>query len=151
MLFERLVALDAEDIDPDAAVERRPDDAWLASLYDDHPDLPRDVVDEMRAQLAVKQKHGEALRDELSALRAHWPDVRAQLRAILVPSARIVEVLARAGAPSSPSAIGVDREAAVHTVRVCRHMRSRYVALDLLDDLGLLDAWATDVVQAVEA
>ena len=30
----------------------------------------------------------------------------------------------------------------VHTLRVCRHIRSRYVALDLMDDLGLLHGWA---------
>ena len=39
----------------------------------------------------------------------------------------------------------------MHTLRVCRQMRDRYVALDLMDDLGLLEGWAADVVARAEA
>lgn len=150
-LFERLIALEADAIAPDACAARRPDDAWLADLETMHPQLTANVVDEVRDQLRIKQRHGDALRSELADLKARWPEVRQALAASLMPAARIEQALVEAGCADRASSIGVERERAVHTLRVCRHIRSRYVALDLLDDLGLLHDWAADVIDAVEA
>lgn len=150
MLFERLVALDVDDLDIDAAVARKPDAGGLEQLESRHERLQPDVVEEVRAQITAKQKHGAALRQELTAVRDRWPEIRDALRAILIPSARIGEVLLAAGAADRPSAIGVQRDHAVRTVRVCREIRSRYVALDLIDDLGFLEPWSAEIVDAVE-
>ena len=109
------------------------------------------MIEEVRAQITAKQKHSEALREELTTVRDRWEEIRAGVKASLVPSERISKALVEAGAADRPSAIKVDREHAVHTQRVCRQIRSRYVALDLMDDLGKLDAWATEVVDAVES
>ena len=151
MLFERLVGLRASDIDVEAAVARRTDASWIDGLAELHPRLTPAVIEEVREQITAKQKHGDALREELTAVRKRWDEIRAGVEASLVPSDRISAALAEAGAADRPSAIGVDRDHAIHTQRVCRHIRSRYVALDLMDDLGKLDGWATEVVDAVEA
>ena len=151
LLFERLVALEASDIDVDAAVARRGDASWLDGLAELHPRLTPAVIEEVRAQITAKQKHSEALREELTTVRDRWEEIRAGVKASLVPSERISKALVEAGAADRPSAIKVDREHAVHTQRVCRQIRSRYVALDLMDDLGKLDAWAAEVVDAVES
>jgi glycerol-1-phosphate dehydrogenase [NAD(P)+] len=151
LLFERLVELRAEDIDPDAAAARRPDAEWLTRLGSLHPRLTSEVVEEVRAQLKEKQRFGAALRDELHTVRERWPEIQAALTDVLMPSRRIARALTRAGAPDRPSRIGIGRDHAVRTLRVCRHIRSRYVALDLLDDLGILDQAASDVVDAVES
>jgi glycerol-1-phosphate dehydrogenase [NAD(P)+] len=151
MLFERLVALGPEAIDPDKAARARPDDGWLEQLDALHPRLTRAVVQEVREQIAAKQRHGEALREELADVRNRWQQIRDDLQAALIPSRRIAEALARAQAPDRPSAIGVGREHAIQTLRVCRHIRSRYVGLDLIDDIGRLHAWAAEAVDAVEA
>ena len=150
MLFEQLVAVPAEAIDLDAAVSRRPDASWLEDLPRRHPRLTPAVVEEVREQITAKQHHGDALRDELARVKAQWPEIQAIVRAVLVPSARIGEALREAGAADRPSAIGVERDHAVATLRVCREIRNRYVALDLMEDLGLLHDAAARVVDAVE-
>jgi glycerol-1-phosphate dehydrogenase [NAD(P)+] len=151
MLFEKLVALDAGEIDPEAAARRLPDDAWLDGLKAEHPDLTDAVIEEVREQIAAKQRHGAALRDELSGVRERWPEIQAALRSVLIESSRMADVLGLAGAPARPSDIGVSRPHAIRTLRVCRHIRGRYVALDLMSDLGRLHDWAREVVDAVEA
>lgn len=151
MLFERLVTLDPDDIDPAAAAARIPDAGYLAGLADRHHGLTAPVVEEVRAQIEAKQKTGAALQEELAAVKAQWPEIRATLRDILMPSERIAEALAAARGVSKPSALEVSREHAVRTLTVCREIRSRYVAMDLIADLGLLPRWAAEVVDAVEA
>lgn len=150
MLFEKLVALEPEDIDPESAARRCPDPGWLDTLPELHPRLSAAVVQEVREQIAAKQEHGPALREELAQVRARWPEIRRTLRDVLVDSTRMTEVLASAGAAARPSDLGIELPHAIHTLRVCRHIRSRYVALDLIDDLGYLHDWATDVVTAAE-
>lgn len=151
MLFERLVGLSADDFDIDAAVARRSDATWLEGLAARHDRLTDSVVEEVRAQITAKQKHGDELRQELSDVHKRWPEIREALQATLIPSARMSEVLTAAGAADRPSALTVGREHAIRTLQVCRHIRSRYVALDLIDDLGLLEPWSAAVVDAVEA
>jgi len=142
MLYERLLALDAFPPPPPGA--------RIASVEASHPDLPLDVVAEVRKQYDAKRKDGEARAEELARVSGGWQGMREGLRETVVPPARIAEALSAAGAADRPSAIGVDRDFAIHTVRVCRQIRSRYVALDLLDDLGLLHGWAAEVVDALE-
>lgn len=151
MLFERLVDVSADSIDLEAAVRRRPDASWVESLAERHPRLTASVVEEVRAQIVAKQRHGDALREELLRVKEAWPRIQTTLREVLVPSARIGEALRAAGGATTPSAIGVERDHAVATVRVCREIRNRYVALDLLDDLGLLSDAAAEVIDAIEA
>ncbi|MCA9514211.1 MAG: iron-containing alcohol dehydrogenase, partial [Myxococcales bacterium] len=151
LLFERLVALEARDIHPVQCAQRRPDKAWLDRLGDVHDTLSAPVVAELRDQLAQKQLVAGELRAELERVRDRWPEIREKLRAVLMPAAEITEALRAAGCPDRASRIGVDAARAVKTLRVCRHMRNRYVAFDLMDDLGLLEGWAEAVVAETEA
>lgn len=151
LLFERLVALEPGDIHPVQLAQRRPDATLLDRLGEVHDTLSAPVVAELRAQLAQKQLVAGALRAELERVRARWPELREQLRAVLMPAAEITEALRAAGCAERPSQIGVDPARAVKTLRVCHHMRNRYVALDLMDDLGRLEGWAEEVVAEVEA
>ena len=151
LLFERLVALEPADLDVVGAVARRPDAGWRAALAAEHAALGPEIVAEIEAQLAQKQLHGEALRAELTRVQRDWPLIRERLRASLMPAARITEALREAGCADRASAIGVGLEAMIKTLRVCRHIRGRYVALDLMDDLGLLHGWAEAVAHELEA
>ena len=149
-LFDRLGALTASDIDPVAASLRRPDPSWLDELPARHPGFDAEVLAEVRARILAKQRHGAELRAELEAVRSRWPDIRAALGAALVPATVISRALVAAGAPARPSDIGVAHEHAVRTLQVCRHVRDRYVALDLMDDLGVLGRWSSEAVDACE-
>lgn len=151
MLFERLLALDPATIDPHALAARRPDASALDALTSKHLTLRPEVVAEIRQQLTKKQKLGAELAAELALVKARWPEISARIGAVMLPSAAIEKALGEAGCVDRPSHIGCDRERAIHTLRVCRHMRDRYVALDLMDDLGLLDGWAEGVVDLAEA
>ena len=150
MLFERLVALEPEAIDPQAAAARRPDPSWIDDIASVHPGLTPPVVDEVREQLAAKQRHGAELAAELADVRARWAEIRAALRSSLMPADRVTAALRAAGCTDRASGLGVNMAHLVRTLRVCRQIRSRYVGLDLMDDLGALDGWAADVAQASE-
>jgi glycerol-1-phosphate dehydrogenase [NAD(P)+] len=152
MLFERLLQIDPNDIDIPALVARRGErDAMLSSLPAVHAELRAEVVSEIRVQLERKQRFGESLEAELQRVKARWPEIRERIAAIMLPVSTIEKALTEAGCPDRPSQIGCSRERAIHTLRVCRQIRDRYCALDLLDDLSLLEGWATDVVARAEA
>lgn len=150
MLFERLLALDPASIDPAALAARRPDPSALTALIARHRDLRPAVVAEIAAQLQKKQRTGDALLAELTLVKERWPEIRARIAQVMLPLSAIETALADAGCLDRPSQIGCSPERAVHTLTVCRHMRDRYVALDLIDDLGLLEGWAAEVVAAAE-
>ena len=101
--------------------------------------------------LRVKQSHGAQLIEELTSVRDRWDDIRARLATVLIPPARVWRALIEAGCPRRASDLGVDVADAVRTLRVCRHIRNRYVGLDLASDLGLLDQWAPEIIALTEA
>jgi glycerol-1-phosphate dehydrogenase [NAD(P)+] len=149
-LFERLLAIDPATIDPKALAAKKPD----ASVYDGlaalHPGLDAATVGEVRTQLLRKQRFGAELEAELALVKARWPEIHARIGACFIGVAKIEKALRDAGCVDRASVMGCDRERLVHTLRVCRHIRDRYVAFDLMDDLGVLDAWAAEVADAVE-
>ncbi len=151
LLYERLMGLDAGAIDPAGAARRRPDDGWLDGLAALHPRLTPAVVEEVRQQIAAKQRTGEALQAELEAVRDDWEALRERVRPTLVPAARIEGALCAAGCARKPSDLGLSVDEMAHTLHVCRHIRARYVAWDLADDLGKLDGWAEDIAREMEA
>lgn len=146
MLFEKLLALDPATIDPAALAARVDLDALIAQ----HTTLSAPVVAEIRRQLEKKQKLGAELATELAKVKALWPEIRARIAPVMLSVSAIEKALRDAGCVDRPSALGCDAARAIHTLRVCRHMRDRYVALDLMDDLGLLHDWASDAVARAE-
>jgi glycerol-1-phosphate dehydrogenase [NAD(P)+] len=97
---------------------------------------------------------GEACWSEYSAKRvsAHaaeafsvriaerWDDLCADLRRAMVPRATLADVMARAGCPQTPEAIGVTAEFYRRAIRDARFLRDRYTFLDLAADAGRLGA-----------
>ncbi len=150
LLFERLVALPAEAIDPSGLAARRATPAWIEALDVLHPGMTPPVREEIKQQLRGKQKHGAELEAELGDVKARWGEITGRLRQVLMPSQRITQALEEAGCPTRASQIGVDRGRLEHTLIVCRHIRNRYVAFDLMDDLGLLEGWAGQVAAETE-
>ncbi len=58
----------------------------------------------------------------------------------MIPSATLADVMARAGCPQTPEAIGVTAEFYRRAVRDARFLRDRYTFLDLAADAGRLGA-----------
>lgn len=147
MLFERLLAIDPSTIDPEALAASAPS---IDTLTSKHPTLRPEIVAEIRRQLERKQKVGADLAAELAKVKALWPEIVARIAPVQLTVTQIEDALRAAGCVDRPSALGCDHARAVHTIRVCRQMRDRYVALDLMDDLGLLDGWAEAAVSRAE-
>ena len=63
---------------------------------------------------------------------------------------RLERALREAGCVTRASELGCDLPRLVHTLVVSRQIRDRYVAFDLLDDLGLLVPWAAEVAAETE-
>ncbi|MEC9071459.1 MAG: sn-glycerol-1-phosphate dehydrogenase [Myxococcota bacterium] len=150
LLLERLCELDAHQIVPALGAERRADLGWIDHIDPEHPHLTPEVMDEVKAQIRQKQRSGQDLQQELELVRDRWPEITERLKAALVPPEVITRALSEAGCASRGSDIGVQEDHLLRTLRVCRHIRTRYVGFDLMDDLGVLETWSESVVRETE-
>jgi glycerol-1-phosphate dehydrogenase [NAD(P)+] len=67
-----------------------------------------------------------------------WDSIRARLRAVAVPAARLEAVLHAAGAPTMPEELGWPRDFYLQALAHAREIRNRYTFLDLAADSGVL-------------
>jgi len=75
--------------------------------------------------------------EELSArLAARWDAMRARLQAVTLGAARMTEVLAAAGAPTSPADLGWPAALFDDAIAHAREIRNRYTFLDFAGDLA---------------
>ncbi len=149
-LYERVVAV--ESIDVEACMAAHVGDAGKRAeqVRSRHPRLPADVVEELVEQSLVKHLDPSAQRARLEAIRAMWPELRGELRAILLPRSLVRDALVASGAPTEAEELGVDARTLEETIRVCRDMRARYTVLDLAADLGVLDDFSRSQRSALE-
>ncbi|MBQ6103377.1 MAG: iron-containing alcohol dehydrogenase, partial [Kiritimatiellae bacterium] len=140
-IYERILAFDWTALDVDACLalwkpleerERIGAQVFAGTKF---PDLG---VNAVRAKFVDR----ETQRARLEGLKARWPHIRARLAAQLLSPAEIERRLRVVGAPAEPEEIGSTREATVADAHRAVFMRDRYMALDLLDETGLLDAFA---------
>jgi glycerol-1-phosphate dehydrogenase [NAD(P)+] len=116
----------------------RDDEAALVEHFG--PDLGRACW----AELSAKRLDGLAA-DRLTArLAAHWEAWRGRLLAVSRPAAALEAVLRRAGAPTTPEALGWPRPFYRQAVRHARLIRSRFTFLDLAADAGVLEGFAAE-------
>jgi glycerol-1-phosphate dehydrogenase [NAD(P)+] len=67
-----------------------------------------------------------------------WDEIRARLRAVVLPATRLEAVLQAAGAPTTPEELGWPRNFYSQALRHAREIRNRYTFLDLAADSGAL-------------
>ena len=79
----------------------------------------------------------DQLREELTRVKAQWPELSAKMKAQLMPFEEVRENLKKAGAPYEPEMIGITRARFRETYAGVPYMRARYFSLDLVDRLGL--------------
>ncbi|TWT15282.1 sn-glycerol-1-phosphate dehydrogenase [Reyranella sp. CPCC 100927] len=88
----------------------------------------------------AKASDAAAAERRLKTLQACWPTLAARLRRMLPQAADVRQWLQAVGAPASATAIGVAPQKHAADYRRARLIRRRYTALDLLHELGWLDA-----------
>ena len=87
-----------------------------------------------------RKKLDGAQADSLNAkLEERWTTIRETIAKIAIPAAEIQSILSRAGAPTSYTEIGLDRDFFAGAVGHAREIRNRYTFLDLAADAGRLD------------
>jgi glycerol-1-phosphate dehydrogenase [NAD(P)+] len=90
-------------------------------------------------------QYGAKALDEAAAARMNarlaevWPSMSAQLRAVMLPTARLRQALEAAGAPTTGMELGLRSDFYREAVRHAREIRDRYSILDLAGDAGLLE------------
>jgi glycerol-1-phosphate dehydrogenase [NAD(P)+] len=148
LLFERLASLDIDRVVTN--LEVRQDVPSVDDIRRQHTGLSAEVCEEVHAQFKAKQKVGDDLRAELQLIRERWPTIQEAIKSSCPKAASIETTLRSAGCVTRASEIGVDEETLIHTIRSCRQIRNRYVALDLMADLGVLEGWSVDVAKTIE-
>lgn len=93
-------------------------------------------------ELAAKRLDRAAAEAATRRLAEAWPEIRARVGSVTRPAALLREVLRRAGAPTTPEALGWPRTFFREAVGHAREIRSRWTFLDLAADAGLLDDFA---------
>ncbi|AEF80240.1 sn-glycerol-1-phosphate dehydrogenase [Leadbettera azotonutricia] len=73
------------------------------------------------------------------AFRDSWKDLRAKVLAKLLPYKELKELLAKAGCPVLPEAIGLARGYAIATARRAQMIRNRYGVIDIAWDMGAFE------------
>ena len=72
-------------------------------------------------------------------IRAVWPELQKRLQKQIIPFPELRQMLQKAGCPTRPAEIGLDREQFLNVIPMAQTIRVRYTVLDLLYECGLLD------------
>src|SRR5919112_1155374 len=105
------------------------------------PDLEEGAVE----QTLAKYISADELVQRLQLLGEVWPELRAKVRAQLMPAAQIKEMLQAAGCPTGPVEIGLGWENFAATYARAQTIRKRYTVLDLALEVGILEECVDDL------
>ena len=144
-LYDRFLRLTPESIDIDSLVDRLPTwESYRTTLQTRFGALADAVL-----------KHAEKgyptatqLRARLDRLVSQWEDIASSVGETLRPPADLAAELDSADCPTRFPQLGVNRARAKRATSHCKDIRNRYTILHLLWELGLLDAWCADIVEA---
>lgn len=136
-LYEKVLPLDIEAVDVDAAVAAWPDeqanDERVAALQ------PIEAIREAAlGQSRAKYVGPDKIRERVELIKAHWPKIIERVTPQLVTAEEAARMLKEVGGPYHPSMIDIDQDKLKLTYYQAQTIRSRYTILDTLQELGLL-------------
>ena len=135
---ERLLRRDLGEIDIDARRAAWPSWAEVEqAVRATHttPGLDTAAVEQSRA----KYIDADQLAERLTLVRESWPALRERIQQQLLSADQVREQLHPAGAPTSPAELGLRVDDLRTTYVRARMIRSRYTALDLAYEAGILE------------
>jgi glycerol-1-phosphate dehydrogenase [NAD(P)+] len=100
--------------------------------------------DQLIAQLRAKALNEAAAAQMNARLAEVWPSMSARLQPVMLPTGRLEEALAAAGAPTTGAELGLGSDFYREAVRHAREIRDRYSILDLASDADLLEAFVAE-------
>ncbi len=119
-------------------------DAWEeaeSALAARHGSLWNVVRDEARS----KHRGASDGAKRFASLRERWDEIWAVLGPLCPEPRFLREALRRAGAPTTPSDLGLSAGRVHRALLMAREVRSRYTVLDLAAEVGLLQGWAAEI------
>jgi glycerol-1-phosphate dehydrogenase [NAD(P)+] len=99
------------------------------------PGLDKAAVEQSR----VKYIDADQLAERLTLVRDRWPALRERIQQQLLSAEQLREQLRAAGAPIVPAELGLRLDDLKATYTRARMIRSRYTALDLAYEAGILE------------
>ncbi len=148
MLYEKLREIDPASIDIDARVDALPD-------WDDYEAMLRERFGTLFDAVVKHARPGypspEELRGRLTKLVDEWDLVMDEVRATLRSRESLEDELRSANCPVRFAELGVERERARRAIAHSKDIRNRYTILHLAWELGTLDAWADEAIDALYA
>jgi glycerol-1-phosphate dehydrogenase [NAD(P)+] len=130
-LHHQLLALDRPPLIKATAIS----EADFVSRYGE--DIGRMCYSEAKKK-SFDRAGAEAFNRKLASL---WPELREELRPMLMDPAKMKAAIAAAGGPVTATELGLPRKIWRDAMKHARDVRNRWSFLDLADDAGLLDAF----------
>jgi glycerol-1-phosphate dehydrogenase [NAD(P)+] len=138
-LYERVLARDLTRLDIDARCRTWPSREEVErSVRQSHsiPKLAENAVEQSLAKYIAPDQ----LRQRLIRIQERWPIIREHLERQLMTAEQLRALLQAAGCPTEPAEVGVSAAQLRETYTLARTIRSRYTVLDLVNEVGILDA-----------
>ncbi len=134
-LWEKVLSVDARDLDIDALAAAQPAmDQIREWIVDDWgPEVGKEVL----AQWSQKALDTDRLRAELRKFRELLPELRAALSQELESPGIIARCIEETGGPATPEAMLASREEYRNALKRARFLRNRLTVLDLAAELCL--------------
>jgi glycerol-1-phosphate dehydrogenase [NAD(P)+] len=134
-LWERILALNPADLDPEALAARQLDAGTIRQWIQD--DWGDQVGAEVQAQWDEKVQSPDALAKSIHIFRDRFTELQRELPQDLLPASTVAEVIEAAGGPTQPKDLFAPLEEYRNAQQRARYIRNRFTVLDLADDLGL--------------
>lgn len=134
-LWERILSLDPEAIDPETLIARQPslEDVAAWTEQDWGPGLGAIVLEQWKRKALSPGQ----LRAELATFRARQPELREKLRQDLLPAKTVAEAIRAAGGPTTPEELAAATAEYRRAQTQARFLRDRFTVLDLAAELGV--------------
>ncbi len=134
-LWERILALQPEEIDVDDLLAMQPPDtqvrAWIRE------DWGAEVGAEVLRQWEAKKMDAATLRRFLERVRARLEQMRQELPQDMLPATLVAEVISECGGPVEPEKLDAPIAEYRNALSRARYIRDRFTVLDLAEDLAL--------------
>jgi glycerol-1-phosphate dehydrogenase [NAD(P)+] len=138
-LYERVLARDLTRLDIDALCHAWPSREEVRREVEQAHRIPMLAENAVEESLA-KYIPPDQLRQRLRRIQERWPVIRERLERQLMTAEHIRDLLRAAGCPTEPAEIGVSVAQLRESYTLARTIRSRYTVLDLVYEVGILDA-----------
>lgn len=143
-MMRRLIEMDNHDLA--ASFARHPGITWSNRLVQITQLLHGEPATESIVKTARKKfLEMEHLNKRRKDILDQWDTLRERLTEQLLPYDRMKDMLERAGCPTEPADIALDRKTVAIGMRKAQLIRTRYTVLDLAYETGMLDTLVDEI------